>query len=645
MSNTGMSGPQLLKNPALGARALYLIVFVSGAVLMGLEIAGAKTLAPSFGTSTFVWGAIIGMFMGALAAGYYVGGWAADKRPSFQMLAAIVSASSVWIIILPYIGPKLAEQIARADMGRMAGPLLGSMILFFIPSFLMGMVSPYSVKLNASSLAGVGGVAGRLYALSTFGSICGTVLTTFYLIPYFNLSHVEQGLGVVLLGTAIGCLVMFLIARGNVNSSQANYVMTLIILLLAGFEFCVVVPVTPSIQKGNRLLYYEDSPYHEILVTEDVVRYNESSPEDKDGGVLVPCKYWSMDDDPNSLYWYQIHRWLKFNENIESGIYPYWPEHKNAVTYTDLLHLPVLWVKQPKRILVVGGGGGIVPTQYYKWYGTQVDVAEIDQAVEDVAKTYFDMPLKNDSKSGKPELVDGIKFYIGDGRQTIRHELQGPYDVIVLDAYSSGGQIPFHLMTWEFLKEVKSKLAPNGVLVTNIISGLQNGTTSESAHNADLFLAEYKTLSSTWAQATGHASSAPEDNVPLFTEKQLYVFPKFYAEDENLNASKLEEYRNVIVVATQEKERVDTDTLETLAKDMSLKAEEFKSDTEREEAMKAAKIKCDLQPHIVSYRKLKTFNVTAPKKLESIPTLSDDYAPVDLMYRPVKRDEIMRRVR
>src|SRR5258706_1751119 len=127
-------------NPSLAAWALYVIVFVSGAVLMGLEIAGAKMLAPSFGTSTFVWGAIIGMFMGALAAGYYVGGWFADQRPSFQMLAAIVSLAAGWIIALPHFGWILAESIAQKDLGKMIGPLLASMMLFFVPSSLMWMV-------------------------------------------------------------------------------------------------------------------------------------------------------------------------------------------------------------------------------------------------------------------------------------------------------------------------------------------------------------------------------------------------------------------------------------------------------------------------------------------------------------------------
>jgi spermidine synthase len=117
---------------------------------------------------------------------------------------------------------------------------------------------------------------------------------------------------------------------------------------------------------------------------------------------------------------------------------------------------------------VVGGGGGVVPTQYASWYGCEVDVAEIDGAVERVARKYFQIPE-----------TPKIKFYIGDGRQTVRRFPDKTYDIIFLDAYTAGGQIPFHLMTWEFLNEVKSKLTDRGVLVTNIISGVAN---SANAH-------------------------------------------------------------------------------------------------------------------------------------------------------------------
>ncbi len=634
MSSTENPHGKSVENPALAARALYIIVFVSGAVLMGLEIAGAKILAPSFGTSTFVWGAIIGMFMGALAAGYYVGGHLADKRPSFQTLAMIVSAAAVWIFLLPRFGPWLAEAIARQDINKVVDPLLASMLLFFIPSFLMGMVSPYSVKLNASSLAGVGGVAGRLYALSTFGSIIGTWLTTFMLIPIMKLSNVMQLLGALLLAVAIVCLMLFNVACRKLARPQVQMLGILFLVWLVGTESWAAFPVQPKVVGGNRMIHYDDSPYHEIMVSEEVVYYNEQSPDDHDGGNLIPCKMW--DSEP------YIRRWLKFNENIESGTYPYHSKHQNAVTYTDLLHVPLIWVKDPKRVLVVGGGGGIIPTQYYNWYGSNVDIAEIDAKVEEVAKEYFDMPKDKDGK-----LVAGIKFHIGDGRQTIRHELPGPYDVIVLDAYSSGGQIPFHLMTRDFLEEIKARLAPGGVLITNIISSLQNGTASDARHNADLFLAEYKTLTSTRAEARGTTSTDPADNEKLF--KEVYVFPKFYEDDEHMTEGKFEEYRNVIVVATNEATRKpadDTDdSLEKVAAELSPKTEGLKERKEIEKAIDDARVKCDLKSIVRNYKKLREYRIPSKDALEQAVILTDDYAPVDLMYRPVKKDEFTRRIR
>lgn len=636
MSNTRSGETGHVANPALAAWALYIIVFVSGAVLMGLEIAGAKILAPGFGTSTFVWGAIIGMFMGALSAGYYVGGYLADKRPSFQTLAIVVSVAAIWVLLLPRVGPSWAESIAKADMGKVLDPLIASMVLFFVPSFLMGMVSPYSVKLNASSLAGVGGVAGRLYALSTLGSIVGTWLTTFVLIPIMKLSNVLQLLGALLLFTAIVCLYLSITAIGKISRDQVRTLGMLALIWLIGTECWAAFPSKPNLYPGTRLIHYDDSPYHEIQVTEEAIYFDEKTPEDKDGGYLLPCKYWE------SPMFYQ-RRWLKFNENIESGTFPYSKKHLNAVTYTDLLHLPLIWNKQPKRILVVGGGGGIIPSQYSNWYNCKVDVAELDQKVADVAQEYFDMPKKPDGT-----LVDNIKFYIGDGRQTIRRSLEGPYDVIVLDAYSSGGQIPFHLMTWNFLSEVKAKLAPNGVLITNIISGLQNGTQADTLHNADLFLAEYKTLKASRSEALGLKSEDPADTAPLF--KQIYTFPKFYQDDELLTDGKLEEYRNVIVIATNEatlREVEGTpDSMEEIASQLSPRAEDFKDEKEREAALEKSWVKCDLRPHVKSYKRLHDHKVPSTETLENFKViLTDDYAPVDLMYRPVKRDENMHRMR
>jgi len=587
------SGPQSARRAAW---ALYLIVLVSGAVLMGVEIAGAKIMAPGFGTSIFVWGSIIGLFMAALASGYYLGGMLADRHPTFGLLAAIVGAAGVLTALIPRFGYGICESIARWDTGPVFGPLFAAAAVFFLPSFLMGMVSPYAVRLHATSLSALGGVAGRLYALSTCGSIVGTLFTTFVLIPRTGVSHVLQALGVLLLLAAAVSLWLFHSGTGTAAAVNRGNAGVLALLALGFGEAWLVLPVEPSVTPGQRLLHYEDSSYHEILVTEDVMQLDSSLAGV--GGTLLPLK--------------DVRRWLKFNENIESGIYPYQSEYKNAVNYTDLLHLPLIWINNPlpKRILVVGGGGGVIPTQYATWYNCKVDVAELDPAVERVAKKYFQVPA-----------TDNITFYIGDGRRTMMKKLEDhAYDIVFLDAYSSGGQIPFHLLTWEFLEMAKAKLNDRGVLVTNIISGVKNVSTQSEPRPADLFLAEYKTLKASRADAKGDPNA---DKSHLFS--QLYVFPKIWR-SHPMTGGAFEDYRNVIVVATCE--------------GRALKIEEM---SERLKPLIATDKPVIKAPNMIWHVE-HLYKGPDQDELDRVPVLRDDYAPVDTMYRAVKREEFMRTI-
>jgi hypothetical protein len=484
------------------------------------------------------------------------------------------------------------------------GPLIAAGAVFFLPSFLMGTVSPYAVKLQASSLASLGGVAGRLYALSTCGSIIGTLLTTFVLIPKVFLSGVMQGLGVFLVIVAIVSLFLFLTAAGKLKRQDRTGLGVMALIALICAEIWVIFPVQPHVTSTARLLHYVDSPYHEVLVIEDVVAKRET---EKDF-VLLPVRVWSAgENQPRHMS--EVKRWLKFNENTESGIYPYHPEYKNAVEYTDLLHLPLIWLSNPppRKVLVVGGGGGIVPSQYFSMYGSQVDVAEIDGVVADTAKEFFQVPK-----------TDQIRFIIGDGRQIVKQLKDHDYDLIVLDAYSSGGQIPFHLLTWEFLSLVKSKLTERGVLATNIISGLRNTDPSVSIKPADLFLAEFKTLQASRAEVACVTSDDPADNAPLFKPEQIYVFPKVW--ESGRGPGFFETYRNVIVIATQEEKRLTDEQLKDAITALT---------TGQKPLVKIPNLPFHVQ---------QIYQPSAAD-LASIPVLRDDYAPVDLMYRPVRREE------
>jgi len=602
--------PQTVRNEALARWALYAIVFFSGAVLMGVEIAGAKILAPGFGTSTYVWGSIIGLFMGALALGYYLGGQMADKKPTFTFLAVIVNCAGLWIaVVITYFGRSICDWVACNLYHPVFGPLVAALIIFFLPSFFMGMVAPYAVKLSAGSLAELGGVAGRLYALSTFGSIVCTLFTTFVLISYVSLSRVMQSLGLFLMVVALFSLWLFYHAAGGLKRETRTGLAGLALIALVCLEAFFVCPVEPVAPESCRLLYYEDSPYHEVAVAEDVVQSRKPMEPDY---VLTPVNLWAPDDKNKPHWLHDIGRWLKFNDNTESGIFPYRGEYTNAVGYTDLLHLPVLWVHNPlpRRILVVGGGGSIIPTQYYSTYGSEVDVAELDPTVERVAKKYFQVPEAG-LQAGK------IRYLIGDGRQTVRNLKDGSYDVIVLDAYSAGGQIPFHLLTWEFLNDVKKKLSPRGALAANINSSIRNPVQHPYIRPADLFLAEYKTLTASRAEACGGKAAGPEDRAPLFN--QVYVFPKVYSWAPMI-PNGYEAYRNVIVVATKEEKRTSQDELVQRAETLSAGEHPV------------LKIR-DMVWHAEQLYQ------TQPEELEGVPALSDDFAPVDLMYRPVRFEE------
>ncbi len=575
------------------SRALSALVVVSGGVLMGVEIAGSRILAPGFGTSIYVWGSLIGLFMGAMSGGYYVGGLLADKRPSFPVLASIASLAGLYtFILIPYLGPWMCTGVARSIIHRAMGPLLASTLLFFVPSFLMAMVSPYAVKLMATSLSGLGSVAGRLYALSTAGSIVGTLLTTFILVPTFGVSNTLQGLGLGLLLFAVVCLVIFKKALGEMTTDDRNGAAMLALLGLVCIETWAIFPVPPYSSRGERVIVSAESTYHDIAVTEEVV----SIWSGEDGKVYRP-EY--------------IRRWLKFNDNIESGIYPYQAEYKNAVGYTNLFHLARVWVDKPKRVLVVGGGGAIAPTQFNEWYGSKVDILELDREVQKVAEQHFEV-----------KTSENLKFFIGDARLNLK-KMEPGYDVVILDAYSSGGQIPFHLLTWEFLNEVKSKLSKDGVLVTNIISALKNLSPS-GERPADLLLAEVKTLCAGKKEGRGAPQYTTDPNARMF--KQVYVFPRVWPSQGTVRG-RLDTSRNIICIASNE------DTRRPLGDIVEASKKLLEGD--------APEVKLSADDFVWHAERLYESGPTE-EDLNDVPVLSDNFAPVDTMYRPVKRGEMMR---
>ena len=179
------------------------VVFICGAIVMSFEILGSRVLAPNFGSSVFVWGSLISVFLAGLSAGYYLGGRLADIKPTSKKLSLIIIAPGLLLLTFPLYSSPISDWIFVQDLGVRMSPLIASSALFLIPAVFLGIVSPYTAKLMICSLHTSGKTIGTLYALSTFGSIIGTLITSFYLITLVGVNALIMGQGVLLIVLAI----------------------------------------------------------------------------------------------------------------------------------------------------------------------------------------------------------------------------------------------------------------------------------------------------------------------------------------------------------------------------------------------------------------------------------------------------------
>ncbi len=393
-------------------------VFVSGAVVMALELVGSRILAPVFGDSIFVWGALIGVVMAALSLGYYVGGRMADRRPSYGTFTLILISAGVLILLIPLSSPFILEVTYLSGAGDRYGPILASLLLLAAPTTLLGMVSPYSVRMSAESISTLGGISGSLGSISTAGSIFGTFFTVFVLIPGFGVRQIVFSLGVVLIAVAV--VGMTWVEKGLIFS--------LVLVLMMPSLFAGGGPFLGI--SGNTLVR-KDTPYSTLTV---------------------------IDSDAEGT------RTLYLNNMPHSAMYLN-GSNRAVYRYTDYFNMAFLFNPEAERVLFIGGGGFSGPKQFLEYYpNATVDVVEIDPDVVTVAREHFGVP-------DDPRL----RVFAMDGRTFLREA--GTYDIVVLDAYSKT-YVPFHLMTREFFEALDEHLSPDGVVVSNLISSLI-GDTSE----------------------------------------------------------------------------------------------------------------------------------------------------------------------
>lgn len=185
---------------------VYSVAFLSGGVLLGLEIVASRILAPYFGNSVYVWGSLISVFLLALSMGYWLGGIQADRRPSLRTLATILASAGVCILVLPLVYLPVGRYVAELDLEFRFSVVLISMLFFLVPSVLMGMVSPFAIKLSATGLEEIGRTSGRVYAISTLGSISGAIAVSFFFIQWLGTRAIVVVLGLILLVLALICM-------------------------------------------------------------------------------------------------------------------------------------------------------------------------------------------------------------------------------------------------------------------------------------------------------------------------------------------------------------------------------------------------------------------------------------------------------
>lgn len=410
---------------------VWLIAFLCGAVVMVLEILGGSRILPvHFGSGAITWASVISVFLAGLSIGYFLGGVIADKFPTFYCLGVLLCLAAISILLIPPMEklffpevtvmgvggvPMPVENVFEKIAGRY-GVLLATTVLFFLPSILLGTVSPYLIRLASKSVETAGRTSGSIYAVSTVGSIVGALGCGFFLLPRWGVNTV---LTQTVIATFFAATLCF-IAGVRLTTRRAGRIYTGLVLLLAllAASLCFA-----------KVIYRRDSLYHRIIV-----------------------------EDVDNI------RYLRFDASYQSAMDLKDPD-RAVFAYTDYLHLCMLFKPDAKKVLFIGLGGATTQKKFHKHYPQMIiHTAEIDPAVKEVAEKFFN--FREDER---------MKVFIEDGRVYLR-KTRERYDVIILDAYYGSRYevtLPFHLVTREFWWLAMSRLTDDGVLVFNLVGRLE----------------------------------------------------------------------------------------------------------------------------------------------------------------------------
>ena len=399
------------------------VIFVSGALVMVLEMVGARVLAPHLGTSVIVWTSLIGTVLACLAGGAWLGGRLADKKLSPSVLGKILAGAGVGCAFTALSHPLLGPGITNAMPNLYLAAVVCAVSLFAFPAVLFGMVSPYIIRLRLADIATSGATVGRLYALSTTGSILGTFLGGFVLISWFPSTQ-------ILLGTG-GCMVLLsLLVCLKKPLPRVGLLLAFPLAIWGSFSYSQWLA-------GQGMPQPVETPYNSIRLMEGrtsenrPVRLMATDPGYSQSGMYL--------DNPTELYF----------------------------EYTRYYSLGTVLFPHAQNVLMLGGGGYSVPKWLLAGHGglnsekLRLDVVELDAGMTRVARQYFALP--------------------DDARMSVTHEdarrfinvNQKPYDLVFVDVFNSHYSVPFHMGTVEAAQALRRAVAPGGALLMNIISAFE----------------------------------------------------------------------------------------------------------------------------------------------------------------------------
>jgi predicted membrane-bound spermidine synthase len=394
-------------------RSVALVAAVVGAASLGAEIAAARLLAPWFGASTIVWANTIATVLVALSGGYYLGGRLADKDPTFNGLCKLVLLSAALMAAVPFVaGPFLRVSVDALDQvqaGAFAGSLVAVLVLIAAPVLVLGCVAPYAVRLSVGALDEAGRVAGRLYAISTLGSLVGVFLSALVLIPFVGTRRTFLAFAL-----ALGLVAVLGLRRRIALAAPA--LVTVLIVLIA-------LPAgTVKATTDGRVIWEAETEYQYARVVE---RDDGERRLELNEGQAV-----------HSIF--QPGEWLTGN---------YWDEP---------LVLPFAGRASPPRSLaILGSAAGTVARAYGHFFpSTRIDAVEIDPKLTEVGRELFDL------------RAPGLHTHAADARPWLR-ATQRRFDVIYVDAYRQP-YIPFYLATKEFFRLTRARLNPGGMVIVNV---------------------------------------------------------------------------------------------------------------------------------------------------------------------------------